>query len=175
MERGQTAVFSEPAVSGLLCTPAELESHRCALERLVEIRDRDLPQLLREARGLVSSDAEEEIVQIKQDQTVVEARIGHLEQLLRGARVLAEKAAPGVVSVGSRVRVEDVSTGKVVTYQVTGTALSAGNRVLSAGSPVGRALMGHVAGDTVDAVLPAGRIENLRIVSVEPSEEAPWA
>ena len=50
------------------------------------MRDRDLPELLRDARGFVASDAEEEIAQIRDDHVFVDARIAHLEAPLRDAR-----------------------------------------------------------------------------------------
>jgi transcription elongation factor GreA len=175
MDPAASPVSTRPADAGVLLTAAELESHRQALARLVEVRDRDLPQLLRHARTFVASDAAEEIVQLQEDQAVLEARIGRLEELLRDAHVVADDgAATGVVSVGCLVEVEYVRSGKRVAYRVIGTAVPAGTGSLSAGSPVGQALLGHAAGDTVTAALPNGRVERLRVLSVRPGEAAPW-
>jgi transcription elongation GreA/GreB family factor len=58
------------------------------LEELRTIRDRDIPQLLREARQFVASDADEEIVQLRELLGFVTARVAVLEQRLRVARLV---------------------------------------------------------------------------------------
>ena len=83
------------------------------LDELRRIRDRDLPELLRDARGFVSSDAEEEIAQIRDDHIFVEARIAHLEALLRDAHVIADNEAPDVAFPGRVVNVEYTRSGIV--------------------------------------------------------------
>jgi hypothetical protein len=60
------------------------------LEELRTIRDRDLPELLGEARTFVASDADEEILQIQNDLALVSASIERLEQLVRTARLVTE-------------------------------------------------------------------------------------
>ena len=81
-------------------------------------------------------------------------------------RASSPRPRTGVVSVGRLVEVEYQGSGRVVAYHVTGSALSAGPGSLSAGSPVGRALMGRVAGDVVAVDLPTGRVEHLRVLAV---------
>jgi len=83
--QGSPATPHETHPRGFVMTPGELESHRRELDRLLEIRDRDLPALLRNARTFVASDAAEEIAQIREDHHVVEARIRQLEELVRKA------------------------------------------------------------------------------------------
>jgi len=155
-------------------TPGELESHRRELDRLLEIRDRDLPALLRNARTFVASDAAEEIAQIREDHHVVEARIRQLEELVYGAGVRRDTVAPDVVEVGRVIEVEYVQRREIARYRVTGTAVPGGRGTLSARSPLGQALVGRIAGETVTVALPAGHVEELRIVSVADDEEAPW-
>jgi transcription elongation factor GreA len=79
--------------------------------------------------------------------------------------LIDETAANGTVGLGSKVTVEDEDG--VLTYQVVGPleAAPAQGRI-SDQSPVGRALMGHVAGDEVVVETPDGPMA-MRIVSVE--------
>jgi transcription elongation GreA/GreB family factor len=49
---------------------------------------------------------------------------------------------------------------------------SVGHDVVSAGSPVGRALLGRAPGETVVVELPRGRVERLAILGVSPAEPA---
>ena len=156
-----------------LLTPDEYERYREDLERLREIRDRDLPGLLREARTFVANDAAEEILQIQEDQAIVDARIGRLEVLLATAHVLDGDLAPDVVTLGRSVEVEYLRTGRVANYLIAGVPpSSAGEGTVSAASPIGAALMGRSPGDIVVVELPRGRVENLRVVSVHGGEQA---
>ena len=160
------ALLMDTAMPGLRLTPEEHLSYLEELERLRQVRDRDLPDLLREARTFVANDAAEEIIQIHDDRAVVDARIARLEQLLPAARIVAGDGASQIVAVGSEVEVQYVRTGKVVTYRVAGIPRQSGSGTVSAGSPMGAALLGRSAGDTVAVELPDGRVEQLRILGV---------
>ena len=131
------------------------------------MRDRDLPGLLRDARGFVASDAEEEIAQIREDHVFVETRIARLEALLRDAHVIDDGEAPGMAFPGRVVEVEYTRSGKLASYRIGGAG---GPSTVSAGSPVGQALIGRAAGDVVAVDLPGGRVEELRIVAVARAE-----
>lgn len=168
MEHTSASTPDQAKAAGLLFTAAEFGAHRQELERLLEIRDRDLPQLFRDARTFVASDTAEEMVQIREDLVVVEARIGWLDAVLREARLIDDNVAPGLVGIGRETDVEYVGSGRVVTYRITGGALSAGPGTISAGSPAGRALIGRTAGDVVEVNLPGGRSEHLRVLAVRP-------
>ena len=153
-----------------LLTRADYELHRDHLQELRRVRDRDLPKLLRDARGFVASDAVEEIAQIREDHVFVETRIAHLEALLREAHVMTDDEAPGMAFPGRVVEVQYTRSGKLATYRIAGAGGPGEPGTVSAGSPVGRALIGRVAGDVVAVELPGGRVEELRIVSVDRAE-----
>jgi transcription elongation factor GreA len=155
-----------------LLTAEEHESYLEELNRLRNVRDRDLPGLLRDARTFVASDAAEEVIQIHEDQAVVNARIAQLTELLRSAIIAADDGAPHIVSLGRSVQVEYAGSGKVVTYHVAGVPAHHSAPTVSAASPIGAALLGRSAGDLVAVELPSGRIENLRILSVLAADPA---
>ena len=161
----QTAGMNQPdqPIPTSLLTRADYELHRDHLQELRRVRDRDLPELLREARSFVASDAEEEIAQIREDHVFVQTRIAHLEALLREAHVMADDDAPGMAFPGRVVEVHYSRSGKSATYRIGGPG---GPGTVSAGSPVGKALIGRIAGEVVAVELPGGRVEELRIVSV---------
>jgi transcription elongation factor GreA len=157
--------------SASLLTRADYEQYRAHLDELRRVRDLDLPELLRDARGFVASDAEEEIAQIRDDHVFVEARIAHLEALLDDARVIADSEAPGVAFPGRVVDVEYVRSGKHATYRIAAAGGAARPGTVSAGSPVGQGLIGRARGDVVSVELPNGRAEELRIVAVRRDDE----
>jgi len=164
----QAAGMNQPdqPIPTSLLTRADYELHRDHLQELRRVRDRDLPELLREARGFVASDAEEEIAQIREDHVFVETRIAHLEALLREAHVMTDDDAPGMAFPGRVVEVCYSRSGKSATYRIAGAGGPGGPSTVSAGSPVGKALIGRIAGEVVAVELPDGRVEELRIVSV---------
>jgi transcription elongation factor GreA len=100
----------------------------------------------------------------KEDQGHLEGRIGHLQASLRRAVLIEQGSSDGKVALGSKVTVEDDED--VFTYQLVGPmeAAPAKGRI-SDQSPVGRALLGHVAGDEVTVETPDGPA-TMRIVSV---------
>ena len=168
---GQARAMTHHADSASLVTQADYELYRARLEELRRVRDRDLPELLRAARGFVASDAEEEIAQIRDDHVFVQSRIAQLETLLRDARVVSDAEAPGAALPGRVVDVEYTSTGKRVTYRIAGAGGAVRPGTVSAGSPVGQALIGHADGDLVSVELPNGRVEELRIFAVRRDDE----
>jgi transcription elongation factor GreA len=153
-------------VPQLLMTAAEHAAHGQELARLRAIRDRELPAQLREARTYVTADAVEQILQIQEERTVMDARIASLEDLLSTATIIRDERVVDVVSLGLLVEVVYLRTGRRATYRLTGTGARADLASVSARSPVGQALMGRRAGDVVCANLPGGRVEELQIVTI---------
>ncbi len=149
-----------------LLTAEEYKAHRQELARLRELRNRELPDRLRATRSFVAADAIEELAQIQDEQAVVDARIRRLDELLQHADIAPDDSAAGVVSLGNSIDVEYLSTGRIVTYRLVGTGSSTNERGVSAGSPIGQALIGRSVGDTVAAELPNGRLETLRVLAV---------
>src|SRR3954469_5290870 len=105
VQQAPAMAYPDHLTPAFLLTRADYEQCRADLEELRRVRDRDLPELLRDARGFVASDADEEIGQIRDDHVFVEGRIAHLEALLLEARVMGDSAAPDVAFPG---RIVDV-------------------------------------------------------------------
>ena len=91
----------------------------------------------------------------KEEQGKMEARIRQLEAMLRDARV-GEAPTGDTVAAGSVVTVTD-EDGDEMTYLVGSREdKAAGVAVVSASSPLGRALIGHRVGETVSYAAPGG-------------------
>jgi len=105
-----------------------------------------------------------ELEQAKNDQAFLEGRIMTLEQMIKNAQVIDEKAKHDLVEVGSHVTVE--ADGRKEKYVIVGSAEAAPQEgKISNESPVGRALLGHRPGETVKMSVPAGTIE-MKILAV---------
>jgi transcription elongation factor GreA len=163
---------TEGTPSELVIGASEYAEYEQDLDRLRAARARELPDRMRRARGFVSADAAEEIAQIQEDRTVIDARIARLEELLHTATVLPDGPADGVATLGCTVEVQYARTGLDASYRLNGIASGTDARSVSARSPVGRAVMGRRAGDVVSVELPSGRVESLRIVAITPPPAA---
>jgi transcription elongation factor GreA len=102
----------------------------------------------------------------EEDRTVLDARIAALEEYVYGAVVVPEDGRTDIVTIGREIEVEYLRTGRKVTLVVAGSGAAAEAGTVSAGSPVGRAVMGRRVGDIVVADLPGGWEEELRIVAI---------
>jgi transcription elongation factor GreA len=94
-------------------------------------------------------------------------RILNLEQKLRNARVLAAKEiSTDAVGIGSLVHLKDVKQNDSFKYTIVHSAeADPSNHRLSSESPVGKAIMGKKAGETVKVTTPRGGIK-YKIVSI---------
>ncbi|MDB5058082.1 MAG: transcription elongation factor greA [Chloroflexi bacterium] len=100
----------------------------------------------------------------KDEQALLEGRIATLEHFLRNA-VLIESPTNGVVQLGSKVTI-DQDDGEE-TYTIVGPLEAAPIKGrISNESPMGRALLNHKAGDTVEVNAPSGA-RKVRIISIQ--------
>ncbi|OGO76764.1 MAG: transcription elongation factor GreA [Clostridiales bacterium GWB2_37_7] len=111
------------------------------------------------AFGDISENAEYD--EAKKEQAFVEGRIIQIENILRTARVIDEDDIhTDMVSVGSKVLLKDIEFGDEVEYTIVGSAeADPMNLKISNESPVGKALVGKVPGDSVEIAVPDGMIK----------------
>ena len=152
----------------VILTPEGYERLKTQIEELETTRRREVADRIREAREFGDISENSEYDDAKNEQALLEHRIARLKEQLRSARVIDAKDVPtDVVSVGSKVRVKDVDHGDTDTYEIVGSAeADPGAGRLSNESPVGRALIGHKKGETVEVAAPAGAIR-LKIMDIK--------
>ena len=93
----------------------------------------------------------------KEDQAFLEGRFQELETILREA-VMVGEAAAGIAGVGSTVVVSEGGGPPETFYLVGNKEADPRQGRISHESPIGLALIGHKAGDTVTADTPGGTI-----------------
>jgi transcription elongation factor GreA len=151
-----------------LMTAAHLESLRSELERLRERTGLEIAQRLREARFYGEGANNDEYHAVREEQMVLQARMASLEETIARAIVVDPgDAVQGVAAIGSTVWVEDLASGTTTPYLLTSAHQPIGPDVISAASPIGRALMGAVPGTVATVDLPNGRSRSVRLVDVE--------
>lgn len=136
------------------------------LEFLVNVRRPEVAERIRAARDFGDISENAEYTEAKNEQSLVEGRVLTLEAMVRNAVLIEdEEREKGVVGVGSKVVV--ASEDGEETYSIVGAAEAdplAGR--ISNESPLGRALIGHRAGDEVEWSAPNGT-RHVSVVSVK--------
>ena len=107
-----------------------------------------------------------EVLEARRELEMQEQRIDQLTQRLEQAEIVEADAARGVAEIGMRVKIAEDGTDQIAEYEIVGSHQGepAEGRV-ACDSPVGEALCGHRAGETVEIDAPMG-VRRARIVSV---------
>ena len=118
------------------------------------------------AQGDLSENAEYDAA--KDRQGFIEGRIQEIDGKLSAAQIIdpAGLDAGGKVVFGATVQLEDEDSGDRVTYQIVGedeADIKLG--FINIGSPIARALIGKVEGDTAEVQAPGG-IRHYEVVAV---------
>ena len=149
----------------VILTREGLEKLQAELEHLETEGRRQVADRIKEARDFGDISENSEYDDAKNEQMMLEARIASLEEKLRSATVIdSSELDTNVVRVGVTVDVDDA--GKTDTFMIVGSTEadpSATPKRLSNESPVGKALLGHKKGDTVEVHLPSGKVRKLKI------------
>jgi transcription elongation factor GreA len=156
-------------VKEVILTPEGYKKLKAEIELLSTERRREVAERIRVARqfGDIAENAEYD--DAKNDQMLLEHRIARLEEQLRNARVIEKKEiSSDVVSVGSKVRLRDVDAKQTMEYHIVGSAeANPSEHKLSNESPVGKAIIGHKKGETVDVTTPRGARLKYKILEIK--------
>lgn len=148
------------------------ESDIRRMEEEIEYRKLVLrPQLLEEvketrAHGDLSENFEYHAA--KREKNKNESRIRFLDRMIRTADVISDKSAEDEVGINNTVTVEFLEDGSTEVYKIVTTVR--GNSLeglISNESPLGKALLGHKAGEVVSVQVNAEFGYQVRIVKIE--------
>jgi len=140
----------------VLLTKEGLQALEEELEQLVNVRRADVAERIRQARDFGDIAENAEYTEAKNEQSLVEGRIQTLEAMVRNAVMIEEENRErGVVAAGAEGKVSSEEGEE--TYSIVGAAEADPlNGRISNESPLGRALLGHKAGDEVEWTSPIG-------------------
>jgi transcription elongation factor GreA len=152
-----------------ILTQQGLDDLKAKIEYLSNDRRQEVAERIKEARGFGDISENSEYDDAKNEQAMLEKQIAELEDKLRSATLIDERAvSTDVVSVGSVVHVKDQKTEKSVKYKIVGSAEANPTEMkLSNESPVGKALLGHKRNDVVSVPVPRGPQRKLKITKIE--------
>ncbi len=137
------------------------------LHYLETVREKEVSELIKEARSFGDLSENSEYDEAKTEQGKLYSKIAELKNVMENAEIIENIESSNHISLGSKVTVECLDDGEKEEYQIVGSqeANPLHGRI-SDDSPIGRGLLGHTAGDTVTIEAPAGEI-SYRVISIE--------
>ena len=140
------------------------------LRYLETVREKEIADLIKEARSFGDLSENSEYDEAKNEQGKLYSRIAELKDLIENVElveILEQDAPKGVVTLGSIVRVLDLGDDYEDTFEIVGSQeANPKEGRISDDSPVGIGLHGHRAGETVTINAPAGELK-FKILSIE--------
>ncbi len=102
------------------------------------------------------------------EQAKMEARISKIEQDLENVTIINEsQIGTEAVHAGSKVKLLDIELKQNVEYHILGKNESDPDEgIISDQSPIGKALIGHKKGETIEVVVPNGKILSFKILKI---------
>ena len=130
------------------------------LKYLKLTRREEIKEQIAVARGFGDLSENAEYDEARNEQAKVEARIQELEALIENAEIIDETNMDvRSISLGSVVKLYDEDFEEEITYNIVGSNQADPlEKKISDQSPIGRALMGKKAGDSVTVTAPAGEL-----------------
>lgn len=153
--------------SSIFLTP---ESHRRLTSELEELKGPkriEISDRIAEARSHGDIRENADYHAAKDEQGLMEARIAHLERVLRDATVQEVVNDTGRVEIGSMVTVVDGDGDELEFLLAPAENRGSARLVVSPTSPLGSAVLSKAPGDRVTYQAPGGRFE-VKVTSVRP-------
>ncbi|HSH53397.1 MAG TPA: transcription elongation factor GreA [Methylotenera sp.] len=152
--------------------PVTVKGAALLKEELLRLRSVDRPYIIQaiaeaRAQGDLSENAEYEAA--KERQSFIEGRIAEVEAKLSNAMVIDPTTlnADGRCVFGATVRIEDLDSGGIITYQIVGDdEADIKNGKISVSSPISRGLIGKSEGEVAEVVAPGG-VKEYEILDVQ--------
>ena len=145
-----------------------LDALKDELHYLETTREKEVAELIKEARSFGDLSENSEYDEAKTEQGKLYSRIAEVKNLIENAIVVEKtEVEEGTIVIGSTVKVLDLEENEEQEYQIVGSQ-EADPMVgrISADSPFGFALKGHREGELVTVEAPVGELQ-FKILSVK--------
>ena len=131
-------------------TQKDIEKMMEEIEYRTLVVRKEALEAVKEARAHGDLSENFEYKAAKQDKNRNESRIRYLERMIKTAHVISDESRPDEVGIGDRVELYIPEDDETRTYKlVTTVRASSLEGLISIDSPLGKAIRGHKAGDTV--------------------------
>jgi len=152
-------------------TEAGFKKLKDELDYLKNVKRREAAARVGEARSYGDLSENSEYDDAKNEQAKVEAQIAELEETIAHVKIVNhEDINTNVANIGLTVKVLYIEDEEEVEYSLVGSReVDVLNNKISDQSPIGKAIMGTKAGDTITVEIPNGSIK-LKILDVRKTE-----
>lgn len=142
----------------VLLTDEGLKNLEAELEELKAVKRKEIAEKIKVALSFGDLSENSEYDEAKNEQAILEARIASIESMLTNVQIINEDdLGTEFVHVGSKVKVRDIDFDDICEYKIVGSSeADPVNGRISDESPVGKGLIGHKVGETVEIATPAG-------------------
>lgn len=153
-------------------TRADLQKMQEEIDYRVQVLRPKLIEDVQTARAFGDLSENFEYKCAKQDKNRNDARIRYLQRMIKTARVIEDRSTEETAGLYDHVEILMENTGKKRTIQlVTTLRQDALKGLISKESPVGRAVMGHRAGERVEARMENGSSFYIQILFIEKGKD----
>ena len=136
------------------------------LTYLKTVREKEVAELIKEARGFGDLSENSEYDEAKNEQGKLYSRIAELEVILQHVVIVDESAPSDAITIGCTVTVKGTD-GKEASYRIVGSQESDPmHGIISEESPFGKAFLGAKEGQDVVVEAPFGNI-HYTVVKIE--------
>ena len=149
-------------------SPERLKELQEELTYLKTVREKEVAELIKEARSFGDLSENSEYDEAKNEQGKLYSRMAELDEILSNYVVIEEENQDSdYIRLGSTVTVLDKEFEEEETYKIVGSQeADPMNGAISEDSPFGKALLGRSAGEDVTVDAPAGPVY-YKILKVE--------
>ena len=139
-------------------TSEKFEELKKELEHLKTVRRKEVAESLEYARSLGDLSENAEYQEARDMQAAIEERIGHLEAVIKEAKIVSHSKRGEMVGLGNTVTIEKSGEKDHRTYTIVGSEeANIHEHKLSYLSPLGEALRGKGKGDSFTFSTPNGK------------------
>ena len=144
-----------------------LEEIRKELHYLETVREKEVSELIKEARTFGDLSENSEYDEAKTEQGKLYSKIAELRNIIENSEVIETKENTKHITLGSRVKVKCLEDNEIEEYLVVGSQeANPMNGRISDDSPFGRSLIGSAVGQTITVDAPAASIR-YEILSIQ--------
>jgi transcription elongation factor GreA len=148
-------------------TPEGKDKLEAELEELKTTGRKELAERLKHAISMGDLSENADYHKAKEDQGFMEGRIQEIEAILRNAKVIESRSKYNEVSIGAHVTIQEEGFPPEAYHLVGSKEANPREGKISHESPIGKALLGHKVGETVEAPLPNGGTIKFEILKIE--------
>lgn len=137
------------------------------LRHLETTRRREVGTRIKEAKEFGDISENSEYDDAKNEQAWVESRIIEINVILANATIISSPTSSDKVTLGCKVKLEDIESATTHVYQIVGSAEADPlHDKISNESPVGQAILGKKKGDSVTVHVPSGKVLEYVVVAI---------